>query len=231
MTKIIVSAIIFFVIFGKLFWEAIRGFRDDSSDMLSDDLVTSALIDITSNDQNTLDALENAISVKSIISMDSDEPFPHPKQRAYDLIYYALYEGNGRPRATLIDYKQDCFSTLDEFKRLYEIEGIPWPLHVQAEIDKLAPDMKPGQPIGFVLALLASSASDAGYDILNVNSSSDCFLFFLCKKEFSERWMGSNLGGGSWIESPQWQFREDFNLLGVYVSYPEPPNEDVIRTV
>lgn len=231
MIKIAISLIIFGTIFAKLFWEAIMGFRDDSNDMLSDEFVTSALIDITNNDSKTLEALEHAISVKSVASIDDDESFPNPKMRAFDLMYYALYEGNSTPRVALIDWKQDCFSTLDEFKRLYEIEGIAWPSDVQAEIDRLAPNMKSGQPIGFVLALLTPSLTNAGYEIMNINSASDCFLFFLCKKEFGNRWRNSYLGGSSWIESPQWQFSKDFEFFGFNVDYPEPPHKDALRAI
>ncbi len=207
------------------------GFRDDSKDMLPDELVISALIDITNDDEITLSALNDAIVGKPKVKLDGGLMFPLPKKRAFDLMSYALYYGNKEHRAALIDGKGSYQETLDEFQRLYKVYEISWPDNIQIEIEKLASDMKPGQPIGFVLALLSASASEAGYEILNINSASNFFLFFLCKKEFSSRWRNSNVGRLCWIENPQWQFVQDFEVLGVKVDYPAPPDKKTKRTL
>lgn len=126
------------------------------------------------------------------------------------------------------DWRVATEDLFEDFRPLFAAYGIAWPEAVEATTVSLEDtiEMEAGDSVGLVLHALTPAAASAGYDVMQLNTGGDEYVFFLADTASADRWRSVYLGTVPvCIEDPTYQFQKLYRRNGWQIAHPDAPND------
>ena len=192
--------------------------------VLSASQLALAINGFTGGDPRAQEALSAALSGARPLAgfpMGGDLAF-----RSLDLLAESLRQAE---QIVEVDWAVGYEDAALALKTLFSRRNIQWSDDIAKRLDACAPRMQRGDGVGFVYVLITEHARAAGFEILCLDNGGDQYWFFLAPIDVAGRWRNVSIGEGVYIESPEWQFTEQFKDLGIIQRYLEHPSDAVKR--
>lgn len=191
---------------------------------LRSESLLQGVFELALEDPRSKEAAENALSGQA----SGEEDF-------FDLMTYCpnagviCYTLEKLSLLARVDWAEEASEVVRWFEEIFDRAGIAWSKDESNETVEKASKagLKRGEAVGFVYLTAQSRASQAGFEILDINTGSDQHAFFAVPKATADKWRFVDLGQGMRIENPDWQFKKLANAHGFKLTYPNHPQKSL----